>query len=70
MNGKWVCLPRDVNNYFHIETLDSQHEKQFRATSVTGEKVGFSLNDLLTDEETVIKHQFSPFHIGKFFTPF
>ena len=65
IDGKWECLPRDANNYFQIEALDSQHQKQFRATSITGEKIGFSLNDLLTDEEIVITHQFSPFHTGK-----
>ncbi|XP_065053132.1 uncharacterized protein LOC135682254 isoform X2 [Rhopilema esculentum] len=63
-DGRWVCLRREADNYFVLEDLQALVPVQFRATSIAGEKIGFSLDQFELGVEIPLKQQFTPFHSG------
>ena len=64
-DGRWVCLQREADNYFVSKNLQSLIPVQLRVTSIAGEKIGFSLDQLELGVEIPLKQQFTPFHAGK-----
>ena len=45
-NGKRKCMPRGIDNYFLYKEINPQTSVQFRATSISGQTIGFTLEDL------------------------
>ena len=64
-NGKWKCMPREIDNYFLYKEINPQTSVQFRATSISGQTIGFTLEDLNSIKEVKLSQQFQPFHTGK-----
>ena len=58
-------MPREIDNYFLLDEISPQSLIQYRATSITGEKIGFTLEDANSSKEINLNHQFMPFHTGK-----
>ncbi len=66
-DGKWICLTRDARDGYYTFGAESLRDViQLRATSVTGESIGFSLANITFSKEVIIPHQFKTFGTGKF----
>lgn len=67
--NKWKCMPKTIDNFFLLspqnDTNTYSPPLKARATAITGQTLGFTIDTLKNKREVIIPAQYSPFDTGK-----